>query len=105
MLIQKPGDLRYSDITPKPVYLNRRRFLAAMPAAFLAARSARGAAALSGVTKSPLSTTEPVTPANVVTRYNNFYEFGTSKSEPARNAQNFKTDNWTVSIEGDCAKP
>jgi len=104
MLIRKPGDLRYSDITPKAVYLNRRAFLAAIPAAFVAARSAR-AAALNGVTKSPLSTTEAVTPPNVATRYNNFYEFGTSKSEPARNAQNFKTDNWTVSIEGECAKP
>jgi sulfoxide reductase catalytic subunit YedY len=105
MLIRKPGDLRYSDVTPKAVYLNRRAFLAAVPAAFIGARGARGATALNGVTKSPFSTTEPVTPANVVTRYNNFYEFGTSKSEPAKNAQNFKTDNWTVSIEGDCAKP
>ena len=105
MLIRRPGDLCYSDITPKAVYLNRRAFLAAVPAAFLAARSARAAAALTGVTKSPFSTTEPVTPANIVTRYNNFYEFGTSKNEPAKNAQNFKTDNWTVSVEGECAKP
>jgi sulfoxide reductase catalytic subunit YedY len=105
MLIRKPWDLRYSDITPKAVYLNRRTFLAAIPAAFAAARGARAAAALPGVTKSPFSTTEPVTSANVATRYNNFYEFGTSKSEPARNAQNFKTENWTVSIEGECAKP
>ncbi len=104
MLIRKPGDLRYSDITPKAVYLTRRAFLAAIPAAFAATRSAR-AAALNGVTKSPFSTTEPVTPANVVTRYNNFYEFGTSKSDPAKNAQNFRTENWTVSIEGECAKP
>jgi sulfoxide reductase catalytic subunit YedY len=104
MLIRKPGDLRYSDVTPKSVYLNRRRFLAAIPAAFVAARSAR-AAAFSGVAKSPFSTTEPVTPPAVVTRYNNFYEFGTQKDEPAKNAQHFKTDPWTISIEGDCAKP
>jgi len=104
MLIRKPGDLRYSDITPKGVYLNRRAFLAAIPAAFMAARSAK-AIALNNITKSQFSTTEPVTPVNVATRYNNFYEFGTAKSEPARNAQNFKTDNWTVSIEGECAKP
>jgi len=105
MLIRKPGDLRYSDITPKAVYLNRRAFLAAFPAAFAAVGSARAAAALGGVTKSPLSTNEPVTPREVATRYNNFYEFGTSKSDPAKNAQNFRTDNWTVSIEGECAKP
>jgi sulfoxide reductase catalytic subunit YedY len=105
MLIRKPGDLCYSDITPKTVYLNRRAFLAAVPAALLAARSARAADALTGVTKSPFSTTEPVTPATITTRYNNFYEFGTAKNEPAKNAQNFKTDNWTVSVEGECAKP
>jgi sulfoxide reductase catalytic subunit YedY len=105
MLIRKPGDLRYSDVTPKPVYLNRRAFLAAVPAAFAAARGARAASALPGVTKSPFSTTEPVTPSNIATRYNNFYEFGTSKNEPAKNAQNFKTDDWVVSIEGECAKP
>jgi sulfoxide reductase catalytic subunit YedY len=105
MLIRKSGDLRYSDVTPKPVYLGRRAFLAAMPAAFLAAREARAAAALSGVTKSPFSTTEAVTAASVATTYNNFYEFGTSKSDPVKYARNFKTDNWTVSIEGECAKP
>src|SRR5579884_33321 len=106
MLILKPGDLRYSEITPKPVYLNRRRFLAAVPAALVAARAARGAAArLPNVGKSQFSTSEPVTAENVVTRYNNFYEFGTGKSDPAHNAQNFKTENWTVSVEGECARP
>jgi sulfoxide reductase catalytic subunit YedY len=104
MLIQKGGELRYSDITPKPVYFNRRQFLAAVPAAILAARTAR-AAAIPNVTKSPFSTTEPVTAEKYVTTYNNFYEFGTDKSHPAKFAQNFKTSPWTVSVEGDCAKP
>ena len=106
MLIRKPGDLRYSDVTPQSVYLNRRRFLAGIPAAFLAARSARAAAIkLPAANKSPFSTTEPVTAAGVVESYNNFYEFGTDKSEPARNARNFKTDNWIVSVAGECARP
>src|SRR5689334_3741223 len=104
MLIKKGGDLRYSDITPKSVYFNRRQFLAAAPAAFLATRAAR-AAALGAVAKSPFSTTEPVTDAKYVKSYNNFYEFGTAKSDPARNAQGFKTSPWVVSVEGDCAKP
>ncbi len=105
MLIRKSGDLRYSEITPKSVYVNRRQFLVAVPAAFLAARAARGATKLAVAAKSPFSTSEPVTSPNVVTRYNNFYEFGTDKDEPSRNAQNFKTSPWTVSVEGDCAKP
>lgn len=105
MLIRKSGDLRYSEITPKSVYVNRRQFLVAVPAAFLAARAARGATKLAVAAKSPFSTSEPVTSPNVVTRYNNYYEFGTDKGEPSRNAQNFKTSPWMVSVEGDCAKP
>src|SRR5436190_7043359 len=64
MLIKKPADFRYSEITPKSAYLNRRKFLAGVPAAFLAGRelfSPRGtalAATLENVGKSPLSTTE-----------------------------------------------
>jgi sulfoxide reductase catalytic subunit YedY len=104
MLIKKGGDLRYSDVTPKSVYLNRRQLLMAAPAAFLAARTVN-AAKLDNLTKSPFSTTEPVTPAKYVTTYNNFYEFGTSKSQPSQTSQNFKTSPWTVSVEGDCAKP
>jgi sulfoxide reductase catalytic subunit YedY len=104
MLIKKGGDLRYSDITPKSVYFNRRQFLAAAPAAFLAARTA-SAAKIANVGKSKFSTTEPATDARHVLSYNNFYEFGTSKNQPARNSQEFRTSPWTVSVEGDCAKP
>ncbi len=111
MLIKKAADLRYSDVTPKSVYLNRRKFLAAAPAALLAVREAfspsgrAAAATLTGLAKSPFSTTEPVTSKEIVTHYNNFYEFGTSKDEPAKYAQHFKTSPWTVSVEGDVAKP
>src|SRR5512143_1369680 len=104
MLIKKGGEPRHSDITPKSVYFNRRQFLAAAPAAFLAVRTA-SAAKLANVAKSKFSTTEPATDPKYVTAYNNFYEFGTSKNQPARNAQNFQTSPWTVSVEGDCAKP
>jgi sulfoxide reductase catalytic subunit YedY len=105
MLIKKAGDLRYSDITPKSAYLNRRQLLAAVPAALMAARIARGASKLPNVGKSSLSTSEKVTPPDITTRYNNYYEFGTQKNEPAKNAQKFTTDPWTVSVEGECAKP
>jgi methionine sulfoxide reductase catalytic subunit len=104
MLIKKGGELRYSDVTPKSVYFNRRQFLAAAPAALLAARTA-SAAKLPNVTPGKYSTNEPVTDHKHVTSYNNFYEFGTSKNQPARNAQNFQTSPWTVSVEGECAKP
>jgi sulfoxide reductase catalytic subunit YedY len=105
MLIKKAGDLQYSEITPKPVYLNRRQLLVGVPAALIAGRALRGAAPLPNVGKSTLSTSEKVTSPDITTRYNNFYEFGTQKNEPVKNAQRFKTDPWTVSVEGDCAKP
>jgi len=112
MLIRKPVDIRYSEVTPKSLYFNRRKLLAAIPAAFLGASellspTARALAGtkLPNLAKSPLSTSEPPNTYNDVTHYNNYYEFGTSKDEPAQYAKNFKTDPWTVSVEGECAKP
>ena len=112
MLIKKSADFRYSEITPKSVYLNRRKFLAGIPAAFLAGRellspSGRALAGtkLANLVKSPFSTTEKQNTYDQVSHYNNFYEFGTRKDQPAQNATNFKTDPWTVSVEGDVAKP
>jgi len=60
---------------------------------------------LNGVTKSSYTVDEKVTPLDVITHYNNFYEFGTDKEDPAKNAQNFRTSPWMVKIEGEVAKP
>ena len=113
MLIKKAADIPYSEVTPKALYLNRRKFLAGIPAAFLGARellspSARalaGTSKLPNLAKSPFSTSEKENSYNDVTHYNNYYEFGTSKDEPAKYAANFKTNPWTLSVEGEVAKP
>jgi methionine sulfoxide reductase catalytic subunit len=112
MLIKKAADIRYSEVTPKALYFNRRKFLAGIPAAFLGARellspSARALAGtkLPDLAKSPFSTPEKENSYNDVTHYNNYYEFGTRKDEPAEYAKNFKTSPWTVSVEGEVAKP
>jgi sulfoxide reductase catalytic subunit YedY len=111
LLIRKSADLRHSEITPKAVYLDRRKFLAALPAALLAGKellspSARALAAkLPNLVKSPQSTDEAVTSYEAVTHYNNYYEFGTQKNQPATLAQKLKTSPWTVSIEGEVEKP
>jgi methionine sulfoxide reductase catalytic subunit len=111
MRIKNSRDIPYSEVTPKSVYLNRRRFLASVPAGLVAGREllsgrrARAAGKLGNLTKSSFSTSEPETAYDIVTHYNNFYEFGTSKNQPAQNAQKFKTYPWTVSVEGDVAKP
>jgi sulfoxide reductase catalytic subunit YedY len=95
------SQLPYSLVTPRNVYLNRRGFLASV--AF------GGGAAIAGTklnaVKSPFSTTEKLTPYQDVSTYNNFYEFGTGKSDPAHNAKNFRTTPWTVAIEGAVSTP
>ena len=112
MLIKKPADIRYSEVTPKALYFNRRKFLAGVPAAFLGARellspSARALAGtkLPNLAKSPFSTSEKENSFQDVSTYNNYYEFGTGKDEPVKYAKNFKTSPWTLSVEGEVAKP
>jgi sulfoxide reductase catalytic subunit YedY len=112
MLIQKAPDIRYSEVTPRDLYFNRRQFLGGVPAAFLGVREllspSRRALAepkLPNLAKSPLSTTEKQNSYNDVTHYNNYYEFGTGKDQPANYAKNFKTSPWTVSVEGLVSKP
>ncbi len=110
------GKIASSEITPEAAYVNRRTFLAS--AATLA-----GAAALHGggvladggapqagarlaTVPGPFSTTEAPNTWEHVTSYNNFYEFGTAKSDPARYAPRWQPpDPWTVTIDGECAKP
>jgi len=106
MLIRKPTELRYSDVTPKSVYLNRRRFLAGSVALGAFASTARAALTKLNAAKTSYNVgTEQVTPLEVITHYNNFYEFGTGKEDPSENAGNFKTQPWTLKVEGEVAKP
>ena len=118
MLIKRPDDIKRSEITDKELYLNRRQFIrtASLGAAGLGSgllvpgllgpmSEARGATKLTGVGKSAFSTDEPKTPLKDITSYNNFYEFGTGKSDPQRNSKDFKTRPWTVTVEGEVHKP
>src|SRR6266568_370593 len=118
MLIRKAPDLTYADVTPKSVYLNRRNFLRAMGIVGAAAvagerllelaspsEMAFAGTKLTGLKPSPFSTTEKQNSYQDVTHYNNFYEFGTDKGDPAKNTQHFNTSSWTVSVEGEVKKP
>jgi sulfoxide reductase catalytic subunit YedY len=113
MLIKKADDIRSSEITPKSLYLNRRRFLAGAAMAGAAAASGIGlrevlspsttvlaASKIDGIKKSSFSTTEAITPYKDVTHYNNYYEFSTDKDGPAELAKNFRTRPWKVKIDG-----
>jgi sulfoxide reductase catalytic subunit YedY len=97
--------IRYSEVTQQSSYVNRRRFLAAGAAFALGARLAPAAPKLSVAAKSAFSTNEKPTPYKDVTSYNNFYEFGTDKGDPVRLAKNLRTSPWTISVEGEVAKP
>lgn len=104
MLLRHAPDLTDRDVTPRDLYLNRRALLAGLGGAMLAGGTAQ-AAPMVGV-KSPLSTAdEPLTSLKDITSYNNFYEFGTDKADPARNAHRLTTRPWTVKVDGMVAKP
>ncbi len=111
MLIRRPSDIAPSEITPRDAYLRRRDFLsgvAGLGAAALAAAlpATHASAAPLQAAKSPLSTTdEPLTPLKDVTGYNNFYEFGTDKTDPLKHAHTLKPKPWTVKVDGLVAKP
>jgi sulfoxide reductase catalytic subunit YedY len=119
MLIKRSNHIPYSEITPRSVYMNRRKFLTAMAAATGAAAIGARAGSewlnprrvfadeskLGPLVKSPFSSSEPQTPLQDVTHYNNYYEFGTDKDEPAKYSTKFVTSPWSVSVEGEVNKP
>jgi sulfoxide reductase catalytic subunit YedY len=110
MLLKKTGDIPPSEITPKQIYLRRREFLASTGATIAALATGALDVGLSAAdkltaTRKLVTTTDPPTPYEVVTTFNNFYEFGSNKSDPAKNAKVFKPKPWSVAVEGACGKP
>ena len=111
MLIRstKPSDVKSSEITSRSIYLDRRRFLmtaaVAGAGAVLSPAELLAGVKLPNVAKGRFSTAEEQTPLDAVTTYNNFYEFGTGKTDPAENSKDFKSKPWSVAIEGEVGKP
>jgi methionine sulfoxide reductase catalytic subunit len=103
MLIRRAPDLRYSQVTPRSIYLSRRQLLTGASALLLTGSTASGAKLVGA--KSTFSTSESQTPLKDITGYNNYYEFGTDKLDPAKNAQEFRTSPWQVAVGGLCSKP
>jgi sulfoxide reductase catalytic subunit YedY len=115
MIIRRPPDIPSSEITPEPTYFDRRSFIRAAAAG--TAGVALAPSALAGIRptmrgdqqkrfqdmQSELG--EPVNSFEDITTYNNFYEFGTGKSDPARRSGDFEPRPWTVAIEGHVARP
>lgn len=96
MLIRRPDDIPSSEITPESVYLNRRNFIGQAGALAMGAIAAPSVLGAMAHNRQQLKLTDE----DLVTSYNNFYEFGTGKDEPKDNAKNFRTTPWTVKVEG-----
>lgn len=118
MLIRKAAEIPSSEITPESVYLKRRSFLggaaiasagAILPAPFALAEGEEPAvlnySKASAASPSGYFTEEALTPYDDVKIYNNFYEFGTGKGDPAKYAHELTTSPWSVAIEGEVNKP
>ena len=119
MLIKKAADIRESEVTPKELFLRRREFIAAAGVTAAAvATSGLGmfaedaleaqnpkAQKLTNLKKGPFNTDEKINSYKDITTYNNFYEFGLDKGDPARYAHSLKPRPWSVVVEGQCGKP
>jgi sulfoxide reductase catalytic subunit YedY len=114
MLIKRASDIRSSDITPESVYRSRREFLQTAAAGAIGAFAGASLwddpllaqAALANVKKSAYAVPdEKVNSFEEITTYNNYYEFGTQKSDPARYAGQLKVKPWSIKVDGLVAKP
>jgi len=121
-IIRRPADIPSSEITPESVFLARREFIAragGLGAAFAGASLLGGIACNTRDARADRSPGGPVrdSAAGVVgddekpnsyediTSYNNYYEFGTDKTDPKENAQKLRTRPWTVAVDGLVKKP
>jgi methionine sulfoxide reductase catalytic subunit len=105
--------LRHSDVTPEKLYLSRRELMAGAAALAIVGGDVTREATAAAPTGAPLAATpnpayrvaDPPTKVEAATTYNNFYEFGTGKDDPARLAATLKPRPWRVQVDGLCAKP
>ena len=93
--------IKYSEITPEKIYNNRRSFIKSISIG----ASSIALSSLPFTSKAASDKKNNITSYKDITTYNNYYEFGTSKSDPYKNSQDFKTNPWNISIEGEVEKP
>ncbi len=105
MLIRSTPDIPSSEITPEAAYLNRRDFLGRSAGALAAASIGGALGAVLPSRASAQGDDDKLTPYEDVTTYNNFYEFGTDKADPAETSKGFKTKPWTVKVDGLVKRP
>lgn len=109
IIIKSTSDIKSSEITPKSVYMDRRRFMQqAFASSLLLAADAMlpaWAKRWPDLAQAPFRADDKSTSFEDITNYNNFYELGTSKTDPAKNAAAFNPRPWSIAVEGECDKP
>ncbi len=110
MLIKRALEIKSSEVTDPPIYMNRRSFMAGAAAVMLAPSAAAAAApppgqALKATPNAAFRIEDAPTKFESATTYNNFYEFGVDKADPSANAGSLSTRPWTVRVEGLVARP
>ncbi len=111
-----PPKIPSSEITPEETYLNRRKFMQGLTIGAgmlpllnsLSAQESVSTLRYQSVEKTLSTgfyTKEAPASYSDATRYNNFYEFGTSKSDPAKHAHRLTTSPWEINVSGECSKP
>ena len=107
MLFKLHQDIKEHEVTDRALYLDRRRFLAMGGAALAMGFSDKAQAApFNGIVKTPYGGDETPTARDAITSYNNFYELGFGKEDPAHYAKTFPPLRpWTIAVDGECAKP
>lgn len=108
--IRKKSDIAHSEITPESVYLRRREImksagLLGTALLFNPWLSASASIKIGDYRKKVVSLDEDLTPEKHATSYNNFYEFGTDKEDPKEYSTKFNTDDWKITVGGECEKP
>ena len=93
------SDLKWSDVTPRGDYMNRRQLMAGAGALALGSIAGPATASL-GATKTNYGSDLEPNSIEDITSYNNFYEFGTGKDDPAANAGRLTTDPWSIKVDG-----
>jgi methionine sulfoxide reductase catalytic subunit len=109
MLIKRGGDITSGEITDEALYLNRRAFMTGAAALALAPTGALAATPagtpLAATRNKAFDIPDASTKFQDVTTYNNFYEFGLDKEDPAKYSGSLKSRPWSIVVEGQCAKP
>jgi len=106
----KLAGIRSSEITDESVFKQRRHLIQAAAAAGITGAISTDALAATDPLSQPIKKSEytvddELTSEDTATSYNNFYELGTDKGDPVKNAKFLKTDPWSVSVDGECDAP